>query len=70
MTEIVLQRAGIVAIVGELEAAGVAQHVWMDCERYLCGLAEPYHEMVEAHGADRAATLGNEYVSLCRVFSP
>jgi len=44
VTEIVLQRAGIVAIVGELEAAGVAQHVWMDRERHLGGRAEPAHD--------------------------
>ena len=37
----VLQRAGVVAIVGELEAAGVAQHVRMDCKWHPCGLAEP-----------------------------
>jgi hypothetical protein len=30
VTEIVLQRAGVVAIVGGPEAAGVSQHVWMD----------------------------------------
>ena len=39
MTKVVLQRAGIVAIIGELEAASVAQHVWIDRKRHLRGLA-------------------------------
>jgi hypothetical protein len=52
VTEIVLQGAGIVAVVGELEAAGMAQHVRMDCKRHLGGLTEPCHEVMETHGAD------------------
>ena len=70
VAQIVLQGASIVAVIGQLEAAGMAKHVRMDGERHLGGFAEPYHEMVEAHGADRTATLANEYVALCRVFAP
>jgi len=44
-----------VAVVGELVTAGVAQHVWMDREWHLGGLAEALDEMMEAHGADRPA---------------
>jgi hypothetical protein len=33
--EIVLQRAGIVAVIGQLEAAGMSQHVRMDGKRQL-----------------------------------
>ena len=55
MAEVVLQSAGIVAVVGELVTAGVAQHVWMDREWHLGGLAEALDEMMEAHGADRPA---------------
>jgi hypothetical protein len=33
----------------------VAQHVWMDREWHLGGLAEALDEMMEAHGADRPA---------------
>ena len=70
MAEIVLQSASIVAVIGQLEAAGMAsQHVRVDGERYLGRLAEPYHEMVEAHGADRAATLTHEYMDLARVLA-
>jgi hypothetical protein len=36
--EVVLQGAGIVAIVGEFEAAGVPKHVRMDREWHLGGL--------------------------------
>ena len=33
--EVVLQRPRVVAGVGELEAAGVAKHVWVDRELHL-----------------------------------
>ena len=70
MPEVVLQGARVVSVVGELEAAGVSQHVRMDGKRQLGGLAEPCHEMMEAHGADWAATLANEHVGFARVFTP
>ena len=44
--EVVLQGAGVVAIVGELEATGMAQHVRMDGKRQLGGLAEPCDEVI------------------------
>jgi hypothetical protein len=62
VAEIVLERAGVVAVVGELEAAGMAQHVRMDGKRQLGGLAEPCHKMMEAHRADWFATLANKCV--------
>jgi hypothetical protein len=64
--EIVLQGAGIVAIVGELEAASVPQHVWMDGKRHLCGLAEPCNEVMEAKCAHRSTALRDEYISPSR----
>src|SRR5262245_28685167 len=65
VAEIVLQGASIVAVIGQLEAAGMAQHVRMDGERYLGGLAEPYHEMVEAHGViGPPRSLTNTWTSL------
>jgi hypothetical protein len=70
VAEIVLQGASIVAVIGQLEAAGMAQHVRMDGERHLGRLAEPYHEMVEAHGADWSATLANEYAGFAGVLTP
>jgi hypothetical protein len=65
--EVVLQGSRIVAIVGELEPTGVAQHVRVDRKWHLGGLAEPLDEAVETDGADRPAALGNEYVGVCRV---
>jgi len=70
VTEVVLQTPGIVAVVGELEAAGVPQHVRMDGKRHLGGLAKALDEMVKAHWADWSATLGNKHVCLCRVLAP
>ena len=68
--EVVLEGARVVAIIGQLEAAGVPKHVRMDGERHLGCFAQPCHEMMEAHGADRPATLANEYVGFRRVLPP
>ena len=70
VAEIMLQSASVVAIIGQLEAAGVPKHVRMDGERHLGCFAEPYHEMMEAHRADRAAALANKYMGFARVFTP
>ena len=50
MAEIMLQGSGIVPVVGKLIAACMPQHVRMQWERHLGGLAEPLDEMVEADG--------------------
>src|SRR5262249_20012276 len=47
----------------------MAQHVRMDGERHLGGLAEPSNEMVKAHWADWPATFGNEDVGFRRVLA-
>jgi hypothetical protein len=47
-----------VAIIGELEATGMAQHVWMDRKWHLGGVADALDEAVEADGADWPAALG------------
>jgi hypothetical protein len=54
----VLQGPHVVAIVGELVAAGMARHVRMDREWHLGGLAEAVDEAVETDGADGPAALG------------
>jgi hypothetical protein len=54
VAQVVLQSAGVVAIVGELEAASMSQHVWMDGKRHLCRLAEPCHEVMEADRRHRS----------------
>src|SRR5215831_1767713 len=67
--KVVLQGPRVVAIVGELEAAGVAKHVRVDGEWHLGGLTEALDKPVKTNGADWSAALGNEYVSLSRVIA-
>jgi hypothetical protein len=62
--EVVLQGPRVVAIVGELEATGMAEHVWVDREWHLGGFADALDEAVETDGADWSAALGNEYVGV------
>ena len=68
--EVVLQSPRVVAIVGELETAGVAQHVRVDRKWHLGGLADALDESVKADGTHWSAALGNEHISLSRVIAP
>jgi len=70
VAEIMLQRAGIVAVIGKFIAAGMSQHVWMDGKRHLGGFAEALDEVMKAHRADRSATLRNEHIGFSRVLAP
>jgi hypothetical protein len=58
------------AVVGQLVAASVTQHVRVDFERHFSGLTEPFHEPMEAEGTDWPTTLRNEHESVCRVLAP
>src|SRR5262245_9891516 len=69
VAEVVLQGPRIVTIIGELEPAGVAKHVWVDREWHLGGFPDALDEAVETDGADWPAALGNEYVGVCRVIA-
>jgi hypothetical protein len=64
MTEVVLERTSIVAIVGELVSAGVPEHVRMDAKWHLSGLTEALDEPVKAYGAHWPTALRNEYVGV------
>ena len=55
MPEIVLQGPRVVAIIGELEPAGMAKHVRVDRERHLGGLAEALDKPVKI-GPPRSET--------------
>ncbi len=56
VAEISLDGARVVAIIGELEAAGVAQHVRMSEEREFRGDARPgHHPLISGDGQRRAA---------------
>ena len=50
MPEVVLQGPGVMAIVGELEPAGMAKHVRVDREWQLGGLPEALDKPVETDG--------------------
>jgi len=65
--EVVLQGPGVMAIVRELEPAGVAKHVRVDRKWHLGGFPEALDKPVKTDGADWPTALGNEYVSLSRV---
>src|SRR5262252_1405768 len=67
--EVVLQGPRVVAIVGELESAGMAKHVRVDREWHLGGLADALDEAVETDGTDWPAALRNEYVGVLRVLA-
>src|SRR5262249_299729 len=69
VAKVVLQGPRVVAIVGELEPAGVAKHVRGDREWHLGGLTDTPDEAMEADGADRPTAFGNEHVSLSRVIA-
>jgi hypothetical protein len=41
VAKVVLERSGIVPIVGQFVSASVPKHVWMHVERHVGGLTEP-----------------------------
>jgi hypothetical protein len=62
VAKVVLQGPGVMAIIGQLEPAGMAKHVRVDREWHLGGLPEALDESMEPNGTDGPAALGNEYV--------
>jgi hypothetical protein len=58
--EIMLQRPRVLAIIGEFEPAGMPQHMRMNWERYLGGLAEPAYHTPEPDGAHGRPALAYE----------
>ena len=69
VAQVVLEGPRVVAIVGELEPTGMAEHVRVDREWHLGGLPEALDKPVETDGADWTAALGNEYVGVSRVIA-
>src|SRR5262249_42030026 len=67
--EVVLQGPGVMAIIGQFEPPGMAQHVGVDREWHLGSLTEALDKPVETDGTDWPAALGNEYVGVCRVIA-
>src|SRR5215813_4980398 len=58
--EVVLERARVVAVIGEFEPAGMAQHVRMHVEGHLRGLPEPGNHPAEADRAHGRSPLAHE----------
>jgi hypothetical protein len=50
VAEVMLQGPRVVAIIGQLEPAGMAEHVRVDREWHLGGLPDALNEAVEADG--------------------
>ena len=62
MTEIGLQRASVVAGIGQGIACRVPQHVRVNRERHSRALADAMHRGVEALGRHRTTALGREHM--------
>jgi len=61
MPEICLQRSGVMSVIRELVAAGVAQHVWMGLKSELGLGAGPFNHPGESGRTKRRAALGGEH---------
>src|SRR5262249_47228435 len=67
VTQEVLERAGIHAVIGELEAAGMAEHMRMDWERKFGQFACPADDFEEPGSSHRPTTFGIEHVAALQV---
>jgi hypothetical protein len=70
MTEIVLDRAGVVSLIGELETAGVAQHVRVNGEAKPGLVASPSDDLPDRGIGHGRSTLGREDVWRDPVVAP
>src|SRR5262245_14260381 len=61
--EIMLQSPRVVTVIGEFEAAGVAEHVGMDGEWHLRRLPEPRNHPAEGNRAHGRSPLAQEQVT-------
>jgi hypothetical protein len=63
-----LKGTRVLALVGKLVAAGMAQHVRMDAEGHVRPLAKPRHHLAEPRWGDRSAALRHEHMRPWRIF--
>jgi len=70
VSQVSLQGSGIVALVGQREAAGMPQHVRMSLTTELGGLASTLHRPGKASGRERRATLGGEHKGRLGILLP
>ena len=69
MTQVVLDRARVLAVIGELVATGMPQHVAVHEEREAGRLSCPCDHALIAGHAERRQALGNEHVGASRCFA-
>src|SRR5665213_225740 len=63
VSEIMLDCAGVAAIVGEFIAAGMAQHVRMNLEREAGLDAQPCNHPTKAADGERRTAFGQEHIA-------
>jgi hypothetical protein len=63
VAHVVLERPGIVPVVGELEARCVSEHVRMDREGELGGFSSPSDHFKKSRSRSGTTALGDENVS-------
>src|SRR5262245_47527871 len=62
VTKVRLQRAGIVASIGQRVTGRVAEHVRLDRKGHASALTDPAEQGIEALGRHRSTPLGREHV--------
>jgi hypothetical protein len=63
VAEIVLQGSGVDALIGQLEAAGMAQHLRVNLKWHLRRRTEPCNHPPETNGTHGCPPLTHEHVS-------
>jgi len=63
MPEMMLKGTGVLTVIGELESAGMAQHVRMDWEGHFGGLAQPAHHAAKPDGTHGWPALAHEQIA-------
>jgi hypothetical protein len=63
VSEVVLQGARVVPVIGEFETTGVAQHVRVDREGHLGLFAEPTHHAPEPNSTHWRPALAHEHIA-------
>jgi hypothetical protein len=63
VTEVVLQRARIDALIGQLEPGRVSEHVWMYLERHLSDFAQPRDHSPKTNGTHGRSPFAHEHIA-------
>src|SRR5262249_58802653 len=68
MAQIVLDGPSVLAVIGELVTAGMAQHVAVDQEREASSLPSPRHHALTTSNAQWCLPFGQEDVDAAHIF--